>query len=295
MIIFIKYLIYFSFIQVIICSNLLNSILSLTNTKIYFILGPNLFRHQNIYNMILKLNISSNFYVLYPGISRNKVTLDSINNLIRSGYIDSNWYEKYILKIHDKKRIPNNLGRLALSLTIHDIFQEFIRLKYTNILLFEDDVMINPLYQNNTDLFIQKFSDYLSLSSNKWDIQYLGFCFECGNKKNYYEKYFLTNLNNYYYEAVFPLCKHAVYMNRYFVEVYLNHSLPFQNNKGDWIFHQIACEYNLKVIRPPNSLFLQNVTIKDSSLGNNNEKNEFAKWISCSIESQKCLNMSKVN
>ena len=289
-----SFLLFQQYLQPSFSYSLLDKTIQDTNTIIYLLLSSHSHRLQNIQKFLLQFNLTSNSYILYPSVQKDKLMTKSLDNLLKTGYINEEWVQKYLINVGRREYI-NNFGRLALALTVHDVFTQFKRSKYQNILLFEDDVIINKSYQSDIHLFIKLLIDYLTIPSNKWDGQYLGFCYECGNKTNYNEIYSLTPLKNRYYEAVIPRCTHALYLNRHYVETYLTYSLPLPQNKGDWIFHQISCQYKLKIIRPPISLFQQDVSKRDSSLGNNDDKIEFGHWISCAIEKEQCLNLSKVN
>ena len=182
-----------------------------------------------------------------------------------------------------------NLGRLALAMTVDKVFQVFLDSSFSNCLLFEDDVMINPEIGSKAPML---FSDMLSLPSTSWHMQYLGFCFECGERKNYE----LVAPSPLFAEAIFPLCTHAILFNRATVFVIMNTYKPFSSNKGDWMFHTTACEHGLTVIRPHRSIFVQNVsttTIGESQLGNYNDKRDFASWVKCRKEQHACRLLHK--
>lgn len=227
-------------------------------------------------------------------------------------YFTSQWERQYLTEVHDPKSREKNIGRLALILTTSDLLTAFYRQHKSidNLLLLEDDVMMAPRYQSNPNEFLKVLRSHLFLTPSLWDLQYLGFCFECGNRSFYSDEFIpLTRETNgtsaiqslssnpsnisplgnnlFAVKAIFPLCKHAILLNRHFIRVYIQNFRPLSNNKGDWIFHQISCRFQLKVLRPLSSLFVQNITSM-SMLGNNNDKREFAHWVSCRKEFDHC-------
>lgn len=291
-----------------ILSSNISDILNLTHTALYIIVSPQNPRKFLIESFITSLDLPPTSYVLYPAVDRHTLTDSFLTHLKRQKYFTEEWEIRYIKSVHDPKSREKNLGRLALIITLHSIFNHFTRYRVgdEHLLIFEDDVMISERYQHNKSKFLDSFSQYLLLTPSLWDIQYLGFCFECGNYTSYQEESFSILSSQLQYplelqsptlppviavKAVFPLCKHAILLNRHFIKTYLNHYRPLQNNKGDWIFHQIICQHNLKILRPQYSLFTQNLTTTESMLGNNNDKREFALYVSCERESNLCQEM----
>jgi hypothetical protein len=293
----------------------INDILNQTKTIIYIICGPNKSRQSMVNSFLSSLNLSSS-YVLYPARDKNQITEIYLQHLKKQNYFTNQWEKQYLTEVHDPKSREKNLGRLALILTIHDLFLTFYRHQksFENLFLFEDDVMVAPKYQSNPKEFLKLLSSHLFLPASLWDLQYLGFCFECGNRSFYSEELIplapspLTLETNqttapnpsvpdssigkdlFAVKAIFPLCKHAILLNRHFIRLYLQHYRPLSNNKGDWIFHQISCRFQLKVLRPLSSLFVQNISSVQtgSMLGNNNDKRDFAHWVSCRKEFDHC-------
>lgn len=143
-----------------------------------------------------------------------------------------------------------NLGRLALAMTLDKALQHFLDSKYDNFLVFEDDVMIHPELPSLQVKHM--FSDMLSVPSTEWQMQYLGFCFECTEDVRTSGAVTYTSVNSgtgtdsAYIEAIFPLCTHALLLSRTAVLVLMNTYKPFVSNKGDWMLHVTACEYDLK-------------------------------------------------
>ena len=131
-----------------------------------------------------------------------------------------------------------NLGRLALAMTLDKAMQHFLDSSYSNFLVFEDDVIVNPDLENIKSQFVTM----LRLPPSLWHIiQYLGFCFECGDGNRGLKQQQL------YTFAVFPLCTHAILLRRATVYVVMNTYKPFVSNKGDWMLHVTACQYGLQV------------------------------------------------
>jgi hypothetical protein len=268
----------------------INDLFLTTQTVAYIILGPDRLRHMMIKQFLQSIHLDSSHYYLYPAIYRSQLTPNYLKSLKKQRYFDENWEKRYLIEVQTQSR-EKNLGRLALIMTTHNIFLNFsssrLRSK-KSLLIFEDDVMVSPRFQQNHSLFLNHLSHFMTLPTSDWDLQYLGFCFECGNTSSYLPQIY----DHMAVKAVFPLCKHAILINRSFVRYYLSHYRPLQSNKGDWIFHQISCQYHLKVLRPTMSLFSQNMTAGiESMLGNQNDKREFAKTVSCQRELELCQQM----
>jgi hypothetical protein len=197
-------------------------------------------------------------------------------------------------------------------MTLDKAMQSFLNSNFTNFLVFEDDVMLNlsppaslPRASPPSPLLLQRqqlrrFQALLGLPpAVGWDMQYLGFCFECGGgrrgqqqqQQGEQEEEEEEGESELYTEAIFPLCTHALLMSREAVHVVMNTYKPLTTNKGDWGLHVTACAHNLRVLRPHLPLFLQNVTaatVGSSQLGNYNDKRAFASWVSCKKEKQTC-------
>jgi hypothetical protein len=267
----------------------INEIFNETQTIAYIILGPDQQRHEMVTNFLHSIQLSPAHYRLYHATDRSLITQKHLNLLKKQHFFDEKWENRYLIDVQPQSRVKN-LGKLALILTTHSIFLDFLQQKsFQSLLVFEDDVMVSQRYQQNQTLFLEHLSELLTLPPSHWDLQYLGFCFECGNETSYLPQIY----NHLAVKAVFPLCKHAILMSRTFVAVYLSHYRPLQSNKGDWIFHQIACQFHLKVLRPMTSLFSQNLTVAgvESMLGNQNDKREFTKTVSCLREEELCRQM----
>lgn len=262
--------------------------LSDSKTRIYFLVGAQRDRINNINTFIKNMSFERPYYEFINTFKKERLDENQLFFLKHTNFITDAWLERYINGVKDPKSRDKNLGKLALMLTLDNAMRKFLRSKFENMLVFEDDVIVNQ--KSYTIISAQHaLSRMLSLPSSLWHIQYLGFCFECGNRTSFTVPNVYDNL---YTPAIFPLCKHAILMSRPMVRLYLDVQKPIFSNKGDWIFHSVACKYGLRVIRPITPIFNQNFVDKlESSLGNHNDKRPFAKWVSCDIEYRKCLSL----
>ena len=269
--------------------NSLSEVLTRTNTHIYFLLGTQAARLNNVQSFIQEMSLDNRHIDFIKSYRKEKLLeLNQLNFWKHRNFITEQWIQRYITGVDDPKSVDKNLGRLALMLTLQNAMVKFIKSPYTSMLVFEDDVMINMAAYNNMSAR-SALSKMINLPQTEWHMQYLGFCFECGNRTAYVAPPVLDTL---YTTAVFPLCKHAILLSREMVQLFLTVHTPINNNKGDWIFHDVACKYNLKVLRVSMPIFNQKISNKmESSLGNHNDKRAFARWVSCTEERRKCTEM----
>ena len=266
----------------------LNEVLTATNTRLYFLMGTQASRIRYVNTFIKDMAFDRNYIQFVQCVRKEKLNRIELYNLKVQNFITDQWIERYITGVDDPMSKDKNLGKLALMLTLQNAMKMFLKSPYTNMLVFEDDVMINTA-EFNKSTAQQELSKMIALPQTQWDIQYLGFCFECGNATGYTPP---PLVDNRYTQAVFPLCKHALLMSRSMVELFVKAHTPVTNNKGDWVFHEVACRHHLNVLRTRVPLFLQRGSEKmESSLGNHNDKRPFAQWVSCEQEEKKCMKM----
>jgi hypothetical protein len=269
-------------------NNTLTQTLIETKTRIYFLLGSQKERVHNINAFIIDMGFERQQYEFISCVKKESLDENQLHFLIYKKFITDAWVRRYLYGVNDPISKDKNLGRLALMLTLDNAMKRFIRSNFENMLVFEDDVMVNQL--SFTTLTAQNaLSRMISIPHATWDIQYLGFCYECGNRTAYVAPPVYDDL---YTAAVFPLCKHAILMARNMVKLFLDVQTPVAGNKGDWIFHAIACKYDLRVLRTVVPIFNQNITGNFvSALGNNNDKRHFAKWVGCAREQKTCASL----
>jgi hypothetical protein len=291
--------------------SLLQKTLFETNTIIYFLLGPSKQRQEMVHNFINELSLSPQDYEIHQAIPIHFVNLTFLQNLKTEKYLTYRFLQHHFMDPHNHNRtnstsnqkISANKGKLALVMSVHAAFASFLSSNYSHLLLFEDDVMINPRYHHhhsplsltpahrhvhsskrtitpttNKQSLMTQLSHFLHLSPSLWDIQYLGFCYECGNLTNYPPERQVApgtppHLN--VYRGVVPLCTHANLLTRKFILSYLQHTHPLPSIDGDWLFLYVACVSNLKIIRPKFSFFSQNLSLNISFLGHSDQKKEF--------------------
>jgi len=272
----------------------INDVLQETDTHIYFLIGPGAQRLAAVNAFIATLGLQERHLERVAAVDRRVLERHQgrvLRYLAFSRHmITREWVRRYITGVDDPASRVKNLGRLALAMTLDQAMQAFLDSNHSNFLVFEDDVIASPA--PGLDVPAQ-FADMLRLPPDLWHLQYLGFCFECfegeGNRgragpgPGYGQPLYTA--------AVFPLCTHALLLRRAAVLVVMNTYKPFVSNKGDWALHVTACQHGLKVIRPLQPIFLQNVsaaTVGQSQLGNYNDKRPFASWVRCARERKAC-------
>jgi hypothetical protein len=274
--------------------SLLQKALVETNTIIYFLLGPSKHRREMVFSFINDLSLSSQDYEIHHAIPKNLINLTYIQKLKKENYLSYRFLQLHFFHPNSSSISSNqnknnndliaaNKGKLALIMSVHAAFASFLSSNYSHLLLFEDDVMISPRYSRHpaqpsprgTNIItMTQLSRFLRLSPSLWDIQYLGFCYECGNHENYSPTSgTLTHLD--IYRGVIPLCTHANLFTRNFILSYLQYSHPFPTLDGDWLFLYVVCRSNLTIVRPRFPIFSQNLSLNDSFLGHSDLKKEF--------------------
>ena len=202
----------------------------------------------------------------------------------------------------NEKEKKRNAGRLACFLSHVKAYRLFVASNYSSALIFEDDAQFAPtnelqliygMLDANHGKLVSKVEDLrkqrvllermLLLDSKLWDLQYLGFCFECGGNSEQFPFHaakqhylwhgidaFLTNAtselqatnmyNSYYFDAIMPQCAHSYVINRHFLSLYFQENLNPKikdHLSSDGLMAYILCKYKLKKVRSIIPIFYQ--------------------------------------
>ena len=183
--------------------NLANSLLN-TKTHIYILQGPT--RQEQIQKLFFALGLNESdviAHVTFVPIVDAQLLLNNIG-YIKDTFINKSFFtEEYIDKMLAKRAIYRN-GRLACFMTHFMALKLFQSSSYNSAIIFEDDAQvaqtneIQLLYGlNSTNTYPTASSkQFVSYTDNEkqlvllnrmlwmhpgdWDIQYLGYCYECG-------------------------------------------------------------------------------------------------------------------
>ena len=183
--------------------NLANSLLN-TKTHIYILQGPT--RQEQIQKLFFALGLNESdviAHVTFVPIVDAQLLLNNIS-YIKDTFINKSFFtEEYIDKMLAKRAIYRN-GRLACFMTHFMALKLFQSSSYNSAIIFEDDAQvaqtneIQLLYGlNSTNTYPTASSkQFVSYTDNEkqlvllnrmlwmhpgdWDIQYLGYCYECG-------------------------------------------------------------------------------------------------------------------
>jgi hypothetical protein len=168
-------------------------------------------------------------------------------------------------------------GRWALQLSVVRAMEAFAKSSHENMMLFEDDVVVSPSLA--LEKIISTTINMIRLPTDKWNIQYLGWCWECAEMSS---RNFTSN-GPLYTDATFPLCRHSIMYSRRTIQWYLKVWRPPHFLGGDEQLIRLACNYKVKKVRTMEPLFIQsNINAyQDSGLGNTDSKQAFYEWLDC--------------
>lgn len=109
------------------------------------------------------------------------------------------------IEIEKKDNLRFNKGAYALVLTTIKILEDALEKGYENILIFEDDIVVNPLFEVNV-------FEYMERQPKNWDLLFLGYT-ETGPIYNYNGKWlFLSS----------AMSCHAYAINKHMLKFYKN-------------------------------------------------------------------------
>lgn len=191
-------------------------------------------RVPNVKDFMMRLGLSDVHYDLV-GAPTN-ITNPVIERHIRDGELSPFYsYSKY----------HSGIKRYVVQRTKIKILRNFLRSKYDTMIMFEDDVALNTEYFDEEGAVTATAA--MLNTADKWDLQYLGFCFECkhvggGGKHNFLEiPGFQSSKEDFYYQTAFmPLCNHAVIFSKKAAKAFIELSRPF-HFLGDLILTHIIC------------------------------------------------------
>lgn len=232
----------------------------------YILYGGKEDRRANCIKLMKNFGLEERHYDFIPGprhISDEEILEHKKNGSLGLQFNETGYHmsiERYLCQ----------LGKLrAMS--------AFLASNYSEMIFFEDDVT----YQKKFTLVeaVEYMRLMLLIPSADYDIQYLGYCFECArrNVHNIKLKHTLGNTTNqsfHYRQVLMPLCNHAVLLNRRAVKAFMALSRPF-NMPGDVYMALIICKTGIMAIRPGDSIFVQDRKKYGSYLGHKNEVKAF--------------------
>ena len=259
----------------------MEKILKDTNTKVYGILGNNKSRYIHLKKFLIGLGLHYkgshdyvDFIMGFTNLNMNFITDKWLidNNIVEKWIFSSirdrlHWFRRSIFQsdikgeyyMHDKRL--QQRSQLAHLFSFIYTLQIFVNSGHENMILLEDDVTLNP-YLSYDDARVMLIA-LLKLPKEEWDVQYLGYCYEC-DIVNYKKKN-----ETFYKSALHPLCTHSMLISRKAAIIFLHEWRPVWNRATDEMFLSILCKYgfeNLKAIRPVQPIFNQRNALNDSYL-----------------------------
>ena len=270
----------------------MNKALTDTKTHMYFILSNSTTRAKLIYNFITTLDVAPEHVTIVHATDASSVPMSRFGDFVDAGWV-GNWYWKGLVKEGTKKFVEHSegtavRGRWALQLSVVRAMEAFVKSPHENMMLFEDDVAMSP------DVALEKIIsttiNMIRLPANKWDLQYLGWCWECADM----DSRSFTSDGPLFTQALFPLCRHSIMYSRLTVQWYLKVWRPPHFLGGDEQLIRLACNYKVKKIRSMEPLFIQsNINAyQDSHLGNTDLKRSFFDWTECGRWKSMCKSLS---
>jgi len=278
----------------------INKALYDTKTHIFIILSNSTHRARLVDDFLESIDVDRKHVTLIPSIDGSRVPVSRYGDFVRRGWL-GNWYWKGLLK-EGSKKFPEHhdqssvRGRWALQMSVIDTMENFLKTDFENMLIFEDDAAISK--DLSREKIFETFVYMLRLDKSLWDLQYLGWCWECAtsSERNLIggdiSKYKSENGKNHIYmKALFPLCRHAILYSRRTVNWYLKVWRPVHFLGGDEQLVRLVCRYGLKKIRTMEPLFIQSTShaYKDSKLGNTDTKDTFFEWTNCRRWRKMCM------
>ena len=259
----------------------MNAALEESGTHMYFILSNSTTRAHLVYNFLSALNVAPEHVTIISALDISLIPPSRFGEFVDAGLI-GHWYWKGLIKEGGKKFAEHAeqssvRGRWALQLSVVRAMETFVKSPYKNMLLLEDDVALSP--DVTREKIIAVANEMIQLPHSKWDVQYLGWCWECAvmSMRTFQEG------EPVYTKALFPLCRHSVLYSRTTINWYLKVWYPLHFLGGDEQLIRLACSYGIKKIRPKAPLFVQsnNKAYQDSHLGNTDIKSAFFDWTDC--------------
>jgi hypothetical protein len=137
-------------------------------------------------------------------------------------------------------------GIFLCQLGILRVMKAFLASEHEEMILFEDDVAVPGEYNLRDTVEYARLM--LSIPTEEYDMQYLGYCFECVRPVDKVRLGFHSRKPFYYTQALMPLCNHAVLLKRNAVKVFVELTTPF-NRPGDISLAHATCSTGMMIIR----------------------------------------------
>jgi len=169
---------------------------------VYFLSGDNSTRKENCLKMMKKLQLEPRHYDFIHGPM--EMSSQQVAEAIQTGALSPRWNQsRYHMGI---KRYLCHLGKMK-------VLQAFLGSAYEEMILYEDDVALSTKYNSSEAAEYMRLM--LTIPSQDYDMQYLGYCFEC--YRYGYDKVELSSSmalregkQFHYARVLMPLCNHAV-------------------------------------------------------------------------------------
>lgn len=247
----------------------------------YFLSGGSNDRTENCLQMMRSMKLEPKHYDIIPGPMH--FSNSQIAQSIQEGSLAPDWNtSRYQMSI---KRFLCHLGKIK-------VLEAFLASDYEEMILFEDDVSLASKYSAKEAAEFMRLM--LALPTEDYDMQYLGYCFECyrreGAKIQLNSTIKLTNNKKFFYTRVLmPLCNHAVLFKRKSAKAFIALSRPFKMPSDVALTHAI-CKTGQIALRPAYPIFVQNRKDLGSFMGHNNEVPAFReKYSSEPAKSGRCF------
>ena len=202
------------------------------NIHAYILYGGRTDRKANCIRIFEQLGLQEKHYefVLGPRHITDEEIRKHMNNLTLS-------------RSFNRSKYKMGIGRFLCHLGKFRVLNAFLLSNYSEMILFEDDIAIPKKYK----IFeaIEYFRLMLSIPTELYDMQFLGYCFECfRHDKKVTLLHSLGNFTSrqfYYTRVLMPLCNHAVLFKRKAIYAFMNLSIPFKM-PGDVSLARTICK-----------------------------------------------------
>lgn len=198
----------------------------------YFLYGGKIDRKDNCIQLMKDLGLDQRHFDFIDG--PRKITPAEISEFKRNGSLSNNF---------NKSKSSMGMGRFLCQLGKLRVMTAFLESNYDEMILFEDDVTVSGKY--HLQEAVEYFRLMLSIPTTQYDMQFLGFCFECYRRAPEMQLgHNLGNMTNKTFSAtqvLMPLCNHAVLFKRKAVKAFMQLSKPFKT-PGDIALTYAICK-----------------------------------------------------
>ena len=208
-------------------SSTLAEIFDNKNIHAYFLSGGKQDRIENCLKMMSDFGLEKRHYDFINGPMT--ITDDEIVTFQRNGSLSMTF---------NQSKHEMGIGRFLCQLGKLRVLNAFLASDFKEMILFEDDVNVP-----NTHSIVEAISYtrlMLSIPTEKYDIQYLGYCFECNRHSP-------NDIHGLYKQVLMPLCNHAVLFKRKAVIAFMELSKPFKM-PGDYALAHAICETGMNLL-----------------------------------------------